>query len=99
MYDSCIGPAPNCTKCHDCYFLWSGTLSEIAKNVTVLFDRINIALKYYDGYEVADVKENIKMIEKSLNMSKEVLLTISFDPNTISNITALIIQVYTTYFP
>lgn len=93
MFNFLTGNAPNCTRCHDCYFLWFDALSTIKNNVTFLIDRIQEVLKFYDGLTEQDIKETILNIEAALNMTSQVLSTITVNPDLLTNITAILNEV------
>lgn len=61
--------------------------------MTFLIDRIQEVLKFYDGLTEQDIKETILNIEGALNMTSQVLSTITVNPDLLTNITAILNEV------
>jgi hypothetical protein len=99
--DMCIehftGTAPNCTRCHDCYFIWSNTMGTITTNITFFMSRIERVLKSYEGHNVTTVQNSILSINEAINNTFNILNTIGIDMNLITNITNTLSQINQSY--
>ena len=88
-----IGVAPNCSRCHDCYFLWYVILEDISNNVTFLWERVQEVISFYNGFTVDDIEDTVKSVDETLQRTSMILSSISVDPNLLNNINETLIEV------
>lgn len=87
------GIAPNCTRCHQCFFLWNDILQGTRNNVTFLLNRIREVLAFYDGFNVSEVENTVAAIQATVASISQSLNGIMPNESISSNVEMMLMEV------
>ena len=90
---SIIGAAPNCSRCHDCFFQWNDILIDLSTNASLLLTRTQQVLSYYSGYDVKSILDIVGTVESRINITNQTLKSISIHTDLLNHIDTILKEV------
>ena len=87
------GTAPNCSRCHDCFFSWNEIINDLSMNAGALLIRVQQVLDYYKSSDVDYIENTVDSVENTLNDVMQTLKTVSVDAELLTIIDVVLQEV------